>query len=498
MPELGEPISERELDVLNCLAEGASNREIADRLSISHNTVKVHVRNIFTKLGVSSRTEATTVALQKGMLSIPGIATEATLEEEDEQVEEFSGDGEEAPGQGNGTTETATAATVGTITAGEPAPPEAIGDAPKARTSSQGAFSVRQLVAVVGVLAVLALALAVNNLLGGNVQTPQDATLTIESTAPAAETFEETALGDNWVVSRAMPEARARMAVATVGLNIYAIGGESANGIDNRVLIFDSQQHDWREGAAKFTAVAGAAAAVLSGEIYVAGGYGTNGAPTTAVEAYSPLNNAWRPVTALPQATAGAVAVVSNGLLYLFGGENGDGVLDSSLVYDPGTQQWQSLPSMPTARTMAAGGVLGNKLYVVGGSDGSQALKTCEVYDADTEEWSECPPLQAGRSAGGSAAFQNKLFVLGGNVEDGADDEAAYGEVYDAAEQSWTRFNIPMLTGAADWPYLGVSNVETHIYTLGGEHGGEMSDALYVYRPLVYRFFIPAASAGGE
>lgn len=53
-----EPLSERELEVLGLIAQGLSNREIAQRLVLSVGTVKVHTRNIYSKLGVGSRTQA--------------------------------------------------------------------------------------------------------------------------------------------------------------------------------------------------------------------------------------------------------------------------------------------------------------------------------------------------------------------------------------------------------------------------------------------------------
>jgi DNA-binding NarL/FixJ family response regulator len=61
-------LSGREVEVLQMIADGSTNKEVADALQISPQTVKTYLERIFTKLGVSDRTRAVTVALKLGIL----------------------------------------------------------------------------------------------------------------------------------------------------------------------------------------------------------------------------------------------------------------------------------------------------------------------------------------------------------------------------------------------------------------------------------------------
>jgi NarL family two-component system response regulator LiaR len=69
-PTLLEALTERELEVLALLAQGMPNKEIATRLIISERTAKFHVSSIMGKLGATNRTEAVSLAAQKGLITL--------------------------------------------------------------------------------------------------------------------------------------------------------------------------------------------------------------------------------------------------------------------------------------------------------------------------------------------------------------------------------------------------------------------------------------------
>jgi ATP/maltotriose-dependent transcriptional regulator MalT len=71
-----EPLTDRELHFLGCLVNGASNKEIARKLCVSENTVKFHLKNVYSKFAVNTRLQAVRAAIELGLLSdseVPGV-----------------------------------------------------------------------------------------------------------------------------------------------------------------------------------------------------------------------------------------------------------------------------------------------------------------------------------------------------------------------------------------------------------------------------------------
>jgi len=69
-PALSQALTEREIEVLQLLAEGVGNKVIATRLNISEHTVKFHISSVLSKMGAASRTEAVTQGIRNGLILI--------------------------------------------------------------------------------------------------------------------------------------------------------------------------------------------------------------------------------------------------------------------------------------------------------------------------------------------------------------------------------------------------------------------------------------------
>jgi DNA-binding NarL/FixJ family response regulator len=67
-----EALSPRELEILQAVAQGLSNKQISRQLYVSEATVKTHLLHVFGKLGVTDRTAAVTAALERGIIRLPG------------------------------------------------------------------------------------------------------------------------------------------------------------------------------------------------------------------------------------------------------------------------------------------------------------------------------------------------------------------------------------------------------------------------------------------
>jgi DNA-binding CsgD family transcriptional regulator len=447
-------LSEREVEVMKLVATGASNQQIARSLVISPNTVKVHLRNIFEKLGVQSRTEATMAAVRSGLVPVPP--------------------GMLLPGE----------------LLGEAAPPVVpVESVPMPEWPAlPGVPRWQRLYLVAATLLVLAAAFAPWGQRSSASRLTPFSDLGRAHTAPLPRPAVS-----RWVARAPLSVPRTRLAIAQVAGKIYAIGGESAAGISGELSIYDPDSNGWLTGAPKPIPAANISAAVLDGLVYVPGGSTATGggntpaalssplraqavsasAVTAEVEAYDPRSNRWQDRAPLPSPLAAYALVAQGEYLYVFGGWDGSNYRANSYRYDPKTDRWEALSPMPGARAFAAVGVLGGLLYVVGGYDGRTELDSVYAYDPAAEgtgasPWSRRASLNQARAGLSLVTVGSRLYAVGG----GWFNDLAFNEQYDAVTGAWSRIETPVV---GQWRNLGLVALGNKLYAVGGWGGSYLA-----------------------
>ncbi len=427
-------LSEREVEILLLVATGASNKEIATRLVISPNTVKVHLRNIFTKIEVSSRTEATLFAIRTGLI------------QPDRAIPLISGDG-------NGET-----------------PLVAAGD-----TRSTW----WRLPIMIAAIAILALAAY---LIFRPTTIPPDQTGLTAANLPG-----------RWHTLKEMPESGSGMAAVSYEGRIFVIGGTRGGSVSGSVSAYDSGSDSWSENAAKPTPVEASGAVLIGEKIYMPGGQAQNRVPTAVLEIYDPRTDRWETAAPMPKALSRFALAALEGTLFVFGGWDGSDFSDAVYQYDASEDTWHEREPMPSTRADSAAAVLGTKIILTGGVNANGLLKDTLAFfpqrEVDGENaWEERADLPASRSGFSLTELAGSLYLAGG-LADSTDDAEALLR-YDDTEDRWEVLEPP--------PHLigvmpGMAAQGNFVQIFGGVADDQPQSSHLAYQA-IYTVLIPAIS----
>ncbi|NJL04039.1 MAG: LuxR family transcriptional regulator [Chloroflexaceae bacterium] len=359
MTDTTPQLSEREREILAYVANGSTNQQIANDLGISVNTVKVHVRNIFGKIGVASRAEATLYAVRTGVVSVDIAQPAVAVADDDDPpsngatlvVVQPTADAPDSP---------RTAAPI------HPAPPsEAAHVTPSAPPRSN-----RPIVW----LAVAGIALLVT--IGLVVFATQSNSQPVAPVPPSVPTVAQGGSGPGPVEAAPRPQwqllkplgAEQRAAAASItGGMMYVLGGANESGVTGAVWQYSPESDTWQAQATKPTAVQHVHGAVLNGKIHVPGGELADGSVSDVLEIFDPAQNTWSTAARMPAPRSGYGLVAFEGKLYLIGGWDGSAVTDTTFVYDPDRDTWTEAARMASARAYMGAAVADGQIFVLGG-----------------------------------------------------------------------------------------------------------------------------------
>jgi DNA-binding CsgD family transcriptional regulator/N-acetylneuraminic acid mutarotase len=477
-------ISDREREILRLLAEGASNQQIADQLNISINTVKVHVRNIFGKIGVASRTEATLYAVRMGLVHVGASAVAAPLAEAPPAVDaapaapadvEVPADAAQPADALSAPEALDDAATFGVQSAHVPIVSPAV-DVPRPRIDRRLLLGAGLLVALLVVAIVFVVARPLLQ------PTPTVVAPTAGVLLPNPD--------ERWRELPELPAARSSFGLAYYDRKLYVIGGEVDGKPSDQVVRYDASTRTWVALSAKPTAVSDVQAVVVGNKIYVPGGRLQSGAISDHLDVYDPQRENWATLKPLPQPRSGYALVAVEGKLYLFGGWDGSAYRAEVWQYDPDQNTWTARTPMPTARAFAGAAVTPEgQVYVVGGEDAAGPLTVNERFtpaqDNDGDNpWTVQAPLPGPHSHMAVTTASELIFVLSG--------AATTGEslLYNSTIDTWQQLQTPLGPSLRDLRALAVGN---NLYILGGRDASTASARFYEYQAL-YSVLLPLES----
>ena len=476
MAEPKEPLTERELEVVRLVATGVGNKEIAAQLHVSPNTVRVHLRNIFTKLEAQSRTEVTMMAVRNGWVEA-GVATAAI---------------EEAPASKAQIVEVEIPSTVQALTPDtRPLAPVPVPVAPNPQPLPPLSLG-RKVAMVIAMLAFAALAI-------GLMQPPAtDAALQagdalLAEGVPNATAVESSSTPTRWHPRASVRTARARMATVALNNLVYVIGGEVDRAPTDEVLVYDPHSDAWTEAPAKPTPVMNTGAAVAGNVIYVPGGTTAGAIATDRFEAFDLKSKTWKVLPALPKPITGHAVVANSNRIYVIGGRTLSGLNAEMWAYDIAANRWLPMPAMPTPRSQLAAAVMNNRIYAVGGFDGQREYNSCENFSIAENRWAECAPMTIPRGGLGLAQVGSALYAVGGGIS----GFVGFNEQYDPNTNKWVPFELPQQR-LGEWRNTGVASTGTEFYAIGGITRGVPLSDNYLYEVMNNRTFLPAFQSGSD
>ena len=428
------PLSEREREILQLVSQGKSNKQIALDLFISVNTVKVHVSNIYEKIGVASRTEATLYAIENGIVESPANITQPLNNE--------------------------------ALTTSPVEPQENLITTPGWLKNNWWLI----LLMLVGIFVIIRVAIPSAPILN-----------TTPTTNPLVE-----ALNQNRMESlNKMVTPRIGFATVIADDKIYAIGGTSYGETLATVEEYSIEENIWKMLPDKPTPVSEVSAIVLRGKIFVPGGKLGNGTTTDVLEVYDLTEETWDSNAALPQKISGYALTAFEGQMFLFGGWDGEKVSDSSYRYDPSLDEWFECEKMPTARMNASAAILSGKIHVVGGSDGEEGMATNEIFFpsfriGEKGVWQNGDDLPIQCTYCNSVSLSDQLFVM--------DTDKIWQ--YSSANQTWSKiqlFNEQILPAQVQ----GKTSQDGYLYIFGGMDSESNPLNLALKYRLLYTISIP-------